>query len=172
MTILDQTEARRGLDVEDDDPLTDDPASGDEPSNDPDDDDQPGETPAVGDAARGDIPGGAEAAPVLWVVLIPAGIGRPRQARGPFADPTDARAYGRELGGGYEVVEFGFATVPTALPGRMALDALAAQGRRALGVLAASVAQDQGRTTIERAAAAEGTDTSGQPFNTDAFSRT
>jgi hypothetical protein len=114
--------------------------------------------PVLDDAVRGDIPGGAEAAPVLWVVLTPAGIGRPRQARGPFADPTDARAYGRELGGGYEVVEFGFATVPAAASGRRALDALAATVRRQVD-----------RQRDEAVAAAS--DASGQPFNPAAFSR-
>jgi len=84
-------------------------------------------------APSADIPGGAEAMPVLWVVLTPAGIGRARQARGLFVDPTEARAYGRELGGGFEVVEFVFPTVPAGRSDRAALDALAATVRRVYG---------------------------------------
>ena len=149
-TLLEHTTtARAGLDVEDDappaaDPVTIDPLEEDgAPTTTSDGDD--GEQPADGEAARGDIPGGAEAAKLhLWVVLTPAGIGQPRKARGPFGDPAEARDYGRELGGGYDVVEFEFATVPNALPGRRALEAF----RR-------SLARNEGRNAIARAVASE-----------------
>jgi hypothetical protein len=83
-----------------------------DPTVDPEREEAAGADAFTGRAPSADIPGGAEAMPVLWVVLTPAGIGRPRQARGPFVDPTEARAYGRELGGGYEVVEFVFPACP------------------------------------------------------------
>jgi len=144
MTLM--TEARTGLDDEGD-PLADAPTTSperdEEAADGPDNDSE--RDAGTGQAARGDIPGGAEATKLhLWVVLTPPGIGQPRKARGPFGDPADARAYGRELGGGYDVVEFEFATVPNALPGRRALEAF----RR-------SLARKEGRGGIERAVAAE-----------------
>jgi len=104
-----------------------------DPTVDPEREEATGTDAGTGRAPSADIPGGAEAMPLLWVVLTPAGIGRPRQARGPFVDPTEARAYGREVGGGYEVVEFVFPAVSAARSGRAALDALAATIRRVYG---------------------------------------
>jgi hypothetical protein len=61
--------------------------------------------------------------PVLFVIIAPVVPGVMPLVHGHFASETDARARGRELGGGYVVARFGFTADPHQAP-RTALEAL------------------------------------------------